>query len=147
MIGQQYGDRNLFTAPAPDAPKTLAVLRYALCNTSFYCHADEKTSVLSPQPKWRPSWTFSNLYLSQYAFSRDLMPSITLLLNGDGTKPAIAILALHFPATSYLQGNSKVFLRWCINIGVCNVRETRTHGRVLLRITFPHGQDLHKLRC
>ena len=26
MIRQQYGDRNLFTALAPDAPKTLAVL-------------------------------------------------------------------------------------------------------------------------
>jgi hypothetical protein len=52
-------------------------------------------TLLPPAALWS-----SNLYLSQYNFSSDLIPLMTML--GHGFMPAIVILALHFPATSYL---------------------------------------------
>lgn len=68
----------------------------------LYFHAEAKTKSLSSQPKCSIPVSSLTMYLSGYDFSNARIDPLTLLLNGHETNPAMVILALHFPATSYL---------------------------------------------
>jgi hypothetical protein len=78
---------------------------------------------------------------------------MTLLLNGHGLKPAIVILALHFPATSYLH-HKKIAVRYEIAGAIYFQKKEKDKKRIcrmcsckaVLGRTSPHDQDLHMPR-